>query len=74
MYLEAPLSGTRSQAADGSLIIMAAGNQKLYEAASSCLQALSSKCYYLGMYKSSSLLALINLFYSHPKSIVLIVH
>ena len=50
MYLEAPLSGTRSQAADGSLIIMAAGNQKLYEAASSCLQALSSKCYYLGMY------------------------
>lgn len=47
-YLEAPVSGTKKDAVNGTLLIMAAGNEDLYKRCTSCFQAISKKSYYLG--------------------------
>jgi len=47
-YLEAPVSGTKKPAADGTLLILAAGNQELYHEVQAALQVLGKRLWYLG--------------------------
>lgn len=47
-YLEAPVSGTKKPAEDGTLVILAAGDQSLYEEASSAFEKMGKKNIYLG--------------------------
>lgn len=47
-YLEAPVSGTKKPAEDGSLIILAAGDRSLYEDAAPLLDRLGKKRLFLG--------------------------
>ena len=47
-YLEAPVSGTKKPAEDGTLIILAAGDQSLYEESTPALDKMGSKRLYLG--------------------------
>ncbi len=48
LYLEAPVSGSKKPAEDGTLIIMAAGSKELYEMASPAFQVMGKKHYFLG--------------------------
>jgi len=47
-YLEAPVSGSKPQANDGSLLILAAGDKALFDKCRSCFQAMGKKTYFLG--------------------------
>jgi 2-hydroxy-3-oxopropionate reductase len=47
-YLEAPVSGSRKPAEDGTLVIMAAGDRSLYDEALPGLETLGRKILYLG--------------------------
>ena len=47
-FLEAPVSGTKKPAEDGTLIILAAGNQSLYEDAKSAFDVMGKMSPYLG--------------------------
>jgi len=47
-FLEAPVSGTKGPAADGSLIFMTAGDQSLYNEIDKELNAMGKASYYLG--------------------------
>lgn len=47
-FLEAPVSGTKKPAEDGTLIILAAGNQSLYEDAIPAFEKMGKLCPYLG--------------------------
>jgi 3-hydroxyisobutyrate dehydrogenase-like beta-hydroxyacid dehydrogenase len=47
-FLEAPVSGTKKPAEDGTLIILAAGNETLYEDASPLLDLMGNKRVFLG--------------------------
>ena len=47
-FLEAPVSGTKKPAEDGTLIILAAGNQSLYEDAKSAFDVIGKMSPYLG--------------------------
>lgn len=47
-FLEAPVSGTRKPAEDGTLIILAAGEQSLYDEAAAALDKLGKLRLYLG--------------------------
>lgn len=47
-FLEAPVSGTKKPAEDGTLIILAAGDQGLYEDAAPALDKMGKKRFYLG--------------------------
>lgn len=47
-YLEAQLQGSRNQAKDGSLIIIASGDQKLFDDCKSCFNAIAKQSFYLG--------------------------
>lgn len=47
-FLEAPVSGTRKPAEDGTLIILAAGSEPLYDEAAPLLDLLGKKRLYLG--------------------------
>lgn len=47
-YLEAMLQGSRNQANDGSLIVIASGDQSLYDDCRSCFTAISKDQHYLG--------------------------
>ena len=46
--MEARVSGTKSDAADGSLLFLTAGNEKLYQRCISCFQAMGRQSYMLG--------------------------
>jgi len=47
-FLEAPVSGSRKPAEDGTLIILAAGDRSLYDEALPCLEKLGKKILHLG--------------------------
>lgn len=47
-FLEAPVSGTKKPAEDGSLIILAAGDHSLYEEATPAFEKMGKKTSYLG--------------------------
>ncbi len=47
-FLEAPVSGSRKPAEDGTLIILTAGERTLYDEALPCLEKLGKKILYLG--------------------------
>jgi len=48
VYLEAPVSGSKKPAEDGTLIILAAGDRALYDEALPCLEKLGKKILHLG--------------------------
>ena len=47
-FLEAPVSGSKKPAEDGTLIILAAGDRSLYDEVLPCLEKLGKKILYLG--------------------------
>jgi len=47
-FLEAPVSGTKKPAEDGTLIILAAGDRSLYEEAAPVFEKMAKKILYLG--------------------------
>ncbi|KAM9304760.1 cytokine-like nuclear factor N-PAC [Gastrophryne carolinensis] len=47
-FLEAPVSGNQQLANDGMLMILAAGDQGVYEDCSSCFQAMGKTSFFLG--------------------------
>ncbi len=47
-YLEAPVSGSKKPAEDGTLIILAAGDRELFEQAKPALEAMGKKILFLG--------------------------
>lgn len=51
-FLEAPVIGDRQLAADGRLIILAAGDQTVFDDCASCFEAIGKK-FYLGMFDDS---------------------
>lgn len=47
-YLEAQIQGSKSQAEEGTLIILAAGEQGLFEECQTCFEAMGRNSFYLG--------------------------
>jgi glyoxylate/succinic semialdehyde reductase len=47
-FLEAPVSGSKKPAQDGTLIILAAGDRGLFDEALPCLEKMGKKCLFLG--------------------------
>lgn len=47
-YLEAQIQGSRSQAEEGTLILLAAGDRSLFDDCQSCFKAMSKNSFYLG--------------------------
>ncbi|XP_075422290.1 cytokine-like nuclear factor N-PAC isoform X5 [Ascaphus truei] len=47
-FLEAPVSGNQQLSNDGMLVILAAGDQGVYEDCSSCFQAIGKASFFLG--------------------------
>jgi 3-hydroxyisobutyrate dehydrogenase len=47
-YLEAQIQGSKSEAEEGSLIILAAGDRSLYEDCQSSFQAMGKHSFFLG--------------------------
>jgi 2-hydroxy-3-oxopropionate reductase len=48
-FLEAPVSGSKKPAEDGTLIILAAGDRSLYDEALPCLEKMGKKILHLGV-------------------------
>lgn len=47
-YLEAQLQGSKNQAVDGSLIVIASGDKSLYDDCKTCFKSIAQQTYYLG--------------------------
>lgn len=47
-YLEAQVQGSKIQAEEGSLVILAAGDRQLFDDCSSCFGAMGKNTFYLG--------------------------
>ncbi|XP_052892478.1 cytokine-like nuclear factor N-PAC isoform X1 [Anopheles moucheti] len=47
-YLEAQIQGSKNQAEEGTLIILASGDRLLFEECQSCFEAISRNSFYLG--------------------------
>lgn len=47
-YLEAQIQGSKNQAEEGTLIILAAGEQLLFEECQTCFEAISRHSFYMG--------------------------
>lgn len=47
-YLEAQMQGSRIQAEDGTLIILAAGDRNLFDECQSCFKAMGKNSFFLG--------------------------
>jgi len=47
-FLEAPVCGSRQPAQDGQLIILAAGDESLFDDCYSCFEAMGKKSFFLG--------------------------
>ena len=58
-YLEAQIQGSKMQAQDGTLVILAAGNHSLFDDCQSCFQAMGKKCFYFGEAGNSSKMNLV---------------
>ncbi|XP_078096927.1 cytokine-like nuclear factor N-PAC isoform X3 [Mustelus asterias] len=58
-FLEAPVSGNRQLSENGMLVILAAGDEALFDDCSSCFQAMGKKSFYLGEVGNASKMMLI---------------
>lgn len=58
-YLEAQIQGSRNQAEEGTLIILAAGEQTLFEECQTCFEAMGKNSFYLGDVGNASKMNLI---------------
>uniref|UniRef100_A0A131XDG9 Cytokine-like nuclear factor N-PAC n=1 Tax=Hyalomma excavatum TaxID=257692 RepID=A0A131XDG9_9ACAR len=58
-YLEAPVSGSKKPAEDGTLIILAAGDRSLFNDCASCFEAIGRHAFYLGEVGNGSKMSLI---------------
>lgn len=58
-YLEAQLQGGVTEAEDGKLVLLVAGNEKLYDDCNSCFEAIGKTIFYLGKVGSASKMNLI---------------
>ena len=47
-YLEAQVQGSKDQAADGTLVILVAGDKSLFDDCQSCFQAMGKFSFHLG--------------------------
>lgn len=47
-YLEAQIQGTRAQAGEGTLIMLAAGDRGLFDECQTCFEAVGRNSYFLG--------------------------
>lgn len=47
-YLEAQIQGSRSEAAEGNLLVLAAGEESLFYDCQSCFKAIGKTAMYLG--------------------------
>lgn len=47
-YLEAQIHGTKAQAEEGKLIILAAGNKQLFDACQTCFEAMGRNSFFVG--------------------------
>lgn len=47
-YLEAQIQGTKSQAEEGKLILLAAGNKQLFDACQTCFEAMGRNSFFVG--------------------------
>lgn len=47
-YLEAQIQGSRKEAHEGSLVVLAAGDEKLFTDCQSCFKAMGNTAFYLG--------------------------
>lgn len=47
-YLEAPVNGSKKEAEQGNLVILAAGDRSLYMDCYSCFEAIGKKMFFLG--------------------------
>lgn len=58
-YLEAQIQGSKNQAEEGTLIILAAGEQSLFEECQTCFEAMGKNSFYLGDVGNASKMNLI---------------
>lgn len=58
-YLEAQIQGSKHQAEEGTLIILAAGEQTLFEECQTCFEAMGKNSFYLGDVGNASKMNLI---------------
>ncbi|XP_037568758.1 putative oxidoreductase GLYR1 homolog isoform X2 [Dermacentor silvarum] len=58
-YLEAPVSGSKKPAEDGTLIILAAGDRSLFNDCATCFEAIGRHAFYLGEVGNGSKMSLI---------------
>lgn len=47
-YLEAQVQGSKTQAEQGTLVILAAGDRSLFDDCQSCFEAMGKNSFYLG--------------------------
>lgn len=47
-YLEAQIHGTKAQAEEGKLIILAAGNKELFDSCQTCFEAMGRNSFFVG--------------------------
>lgn len=47
-YLEAQVQGSKTQAEEGTLVILAAGDRSLFDDCQSCFKAMGKNSFYLG--------------------------
>ncbi|XP_077518729.1 nucleosome-destabilizing factor isoform X2 [Amblyomma americanum] len=58
-YLEAPVSGSKKPAEDGTLIILGAGDRSLFNDCASCFEAIGRHAFYLGEVGNGAKMSLI---------------
>lgn len=47
-YLEAQVQGSKLQAEDGTLVVLAAGDRSLFDDCQSCFEAMGKNSFFLG--------------------------
>ncbi|RXG51069.1 putative oxidoreductase GLYR1-like protein [Armadillidium vulgare] len=58
-YLEAQVQGSKTQAEEGTLVILAAGDRNLFDDCQSCFQAMGKNSFYLGEVGNASKMNLV---------------
>jgi len=58
-YLEAQIQGSKTQAQDGTLVVLVAGDRSLFDDCQSCFQAMGKNSFYLGEVGNSSKMNLV---------------
>ncbi|XP_076282838.1 nucleosome-destabilizing factor isoform X2 [Lasioglossum baleicum] len=58
-YLEAQVQGSKTEAQEGTLVILAAGNRTLFDECQSCFEAMGKNSFYLGKVGNASKMNLV---------------